>query len=312
MIPALYAGIIFGISILSLLIAVLFAWYVLKQDKGTPEMQKIAGHIREGAEAFMKRQYKTIAILAIVTALLILGVYTLAGKWDYAVHTSIAFVLGAFCSAIAGIIGMYISVRANLRTAAAARESVAKALKIALFGGAVSGIFVVALSLIGVAGVYYAFGADPQQTPFLIVGYAFGASFVALFAQLGGGIYTKAADVGADLVGKVEAGIPEDDPRNPAVIADLVGDNVGDCAGRGADLFESTAAENIGAMILGVALFQNFGANGVLFPLVVRSFGLIASIIGIVVAAHCRENEDPLSALNRGYYVTSILAAGAF
>ncbi|MEM7816252.1 MAG: sodium-translocating pyrophosphatase, partial [Candidatus Aenigmatarchaeota archaeon] len=259
----------------------------------------------------IKRQYKTIGILAIITALIIFGVYTLVGKWDYAYHTSIAFVLGAFCSALAGIIGMYISVRANVRTAAAAKKSSAHAMRVALLGGAVSGIFVVALSLIGVAGVYYAFGADAQKTPFMIVGYAFGASFVALFAQLGGGIYTKAADVGADLVGKIEAGIPEDDPRNPAVVADLVGDNVGDCAGRGADLFESTAAENIGAMILGVALYPVFGVNGILFPLVARSFGLIASIIGILVAK-ARKNEDPMKALNRGYYVASILAAILF
>ena len=219
-----------------------------------------------------------------------------------------AFLLGAFCSALAGIIGMYISVRANVRTAAAAQHSTGKAMRVAMIGGAVSGIFVVALSLIGVAGIYFAFGADPMKTPFMIVGYAFGASFVALFAQLGGGIYTKAADVGADLVGKVEKGIPEDDPRNPAVIADLVGDNVGDCAGRGADLFESTAAENIGAMILGVALYPVFGVNGILFPLVARAFGLIASIIGIIFSK-ARGSEDPMKSLNRGYYIASILAA---
>jgi K(+)-stimulated pyrophosphate-energized sodium pump len=303
--------IVFGISIAALIVAVYFAWYVLKQDKGTPKMQEISDHIREGAEAFIKRQYKTIAILAIVTAAIIFGVYSYVGKMDYATHTSAAFLLGAFCSALAGIIGMWISVRANVRTAAAAKKSTGKAMRIALLGGAVSGIFVIALSLIGVAGVYYAFGADPQKTPFLIVGYAFGASFVALFAQLGGGIYTKAADVGADLVGKVEKNIPEDDPRNPAVIADLVGDNVGDCAGRGADLFESTAAENIGAMILGVALFPVFGVNGILFPLVARAFGLIASIVGIVFAK-ARDKEDPMKALNRGYYIASILAAILF
>jgi K(+)-stimulated pyrophosphate-energized sodium pump len=154
-------------------------------------------------------------------------------------------------------------------------------------------------------------GHDAQKIPFTIVGYGFGASFVALFAQLGGGIYTKAADVGADLVGKVEAGIPEDDPRNPAVIADLVGDNVGDCAGRGADLFESTAAENIGAMILGVGLYPFFGLKGILFPLVARAFGLIASIIGVMIVKS-NEQEDPMAALNRGYYVTSALAIVGF
>jgi K(+)-stimulated pyrophosphate-energized sodium pump len=168
--------------------------------------------------------------------------------------------------------------------------------------------------LLGVGGLYAlleALGHDPQKIPFTIVGYGFGASFVALFAQLGGGIYTKAADVGADLVGKVEAGIPEDDPRNPAVIADLVGDNVGDCAGRGADLFESTAAENIGAMIIGVGLYPYFGLKGILFPLVARAFGLIASIIGVVIVK-TEEKGDPMAALNRGYYVTSLLAIGGF
>src|SRR6202034_693630 len=161
--------------------------------------------------------------------------------------------------------------------------SLGKALKIALHGGAVTGMVVITLSLLGVGVLFFAFGGlqNPQQAPYQLVGFGFGASLVALFAQLGGGIYTKAADVGADLVGKVEAGIPEDDPRNPAVIADLVGDNVGDCAGRGADLFESTAAENIGAMILGVALFGKFGILGIFFPLVARAFGLVASVVGI-------------------------------
>ena len=174
--------------------------------------------------------------------------------------TGIAFLVGAACSMASGIIGMFVSVRSNVRTAAAARTSLVGAVQVAMRGGAVSGFLVVALSLLGVWGIftiYQTFIADVTvaEAPFLIVGFGFGASFVALFAQLGGGIYTKAADVGSDLVGKVEAGIPEDDPRNAGVIADLVGDNVGDCAGRGADLFESTAAENIGAMILGVAAF---------------------------------------------------------
>jgi len=215
-------------------------------------------------------------------------------------------------------------VRSNIRTASAARSSLNRALQIALRGGAVSGLFVVAMSLLGVGGLYAVIQAlhlvPVTRVPLVIVGYGFGASFVALFAQLGGGIYTKAADVGADLVGKVEAGIPEDDPRNPAVIADLVGDNVGDCAGRGADLFESTAAENIGAMILGATLATlNAGAFSsplavvgvMLFPLVVRAFGLVASIIGIVIV-RVKETEDPMSALNRGYLVTAVLAAIGF
>src|SRR5258706_6660749 len=180
-------------------------------------------------------------------------------------------------------------------------------------GGAVSGFLVVGLSLLGVYGIFSLFGGlgggqATHDAPFLIVGFGFGASFVALFAQLGGGIYTKAADVGADLVGKIEAGIPEDDPRNPAVIADLVGDNVGDCAGRGADLFESTAAENIGAMILGVALYAtSHNVAWILFPLIVRGFGLIASVIGIFTVRG-RERGDPMGSLNLGYYVTLVLS----
>jgi K(+)-stimulated pyrophosphate-energized sodium pump len=209
---------------------------------------------------------------------------------------------------------MWVSIRTNIRTAASSRHSLNLALQIAMRGGAVSGLFVVAMSLLGVGGLFTIlrlFGVEATKIPFLIVGYGFGASFVALFAQLGGGIYTKAADVGADLVGKVEAGIPEDDPRNPAVIADLVGDNVGDCAGRGADLFESTAAENIGAMILGVALYPYFGLQGVLFPLVVRAFGVLASIAGIMIV-QTDEESDPMEALNRGYRFTTILAAVGF
>ncbi|HXH27794.1 MAG TPA: sodium-translocating pyrophosphatase, partial [Candidatus Polarisedimenticolia bacterium] len=171
----------------------------------------------------------------------------------------------------------------------------------------------VAMSLLGVGGLFWLFGGmnDYSHVPLQIVGFGFGASFVALFAQLGGGIYTKAADVGADLVGKVEAGIPEDDPRNPAVIADLVGDNVGDCAGRGADLFESTAAENVGAMILGIALYPVFGLGGILFPLLARAFGLLSTIVG-VLAVRCREDEDPMTGLNRGYLVTTLVAMAGF
>jgi K(+)-stimulated pyrophosphate-energized sodium pump len=298
------------VSILALIIAGFFARQVLSADTGSPKMQEVAAAIREGAEAFLKRQYTTIAIMAIFVTLLIFGVYFILGKPDIAWHTAVAFIFGAFLSAVAGIIGMWISVRANLRSAVASCEHSGRAVVVALRGGAVSGLTVVALSLLGVSVIFYAFGANPLETPFLIVGFGFGASFIALFAQLGGGIFTKAADVGADLVGKIEAGIPEDDPRNPAVIADLVGDNVGDCAGRGADLFESTAAENIGAMILGVALYPVFGINGVLFPLVARAFGLIATIVGILtVTEKGADTHYPMRALNKGYYVTSVLAA---
>ena len=302
---------VFIVSVLALVFSYWLARNVMSQDTGNEQMKTVAAAIKEGAEAFIKRQYKTIAMLAVVAAAVLFVMYVSFDQLNLAIYTTIAFVVGALLSAISGIVGMAISVRANLRTAAAAKTSMSKALTIALRGGAVSGFLVVALSLLGVAGLFYLFGADPKETPFLIVGFGFGASFVALFAQLGGGIYTKAADVGADLVGKGEAGIPEDDPRNPAVIADLVGDNVGDCAGRGADIFESTAAENIGAMILGVALYPVFGVAGVLFPLVARAFGIIASAIGIM-AVIPKETEDPMKALNRGYMVTIILSIIGF
>jgi len=307
------------------LIAVAFAAYlardVLSRDQGTPGMQEVAGAIFEGAMAFLNRQYRTIWIIAIVAAVLIGAIlYALepdrTEAFDIGWRTSVSFLVGAACSSLAGFIGMYIAVKSNLRTASAAQRSLQEAITVALRGGAVSGFLVVALSLLGVALIFYAFGGatHPERAPFLIVGFGFGASFVALFAQLGGGIYTKAADVGADLVGKVEAGIPEDDPRNAAVIADLVGDNVGDCAGRGADLFESTAAENIGAMILGVAVYASLPATTphreywILFPLVVRAFGLIASMIGIM-CARGKEDEDPMRALDRGYWVAAGLSA---
>jgi K(+)-stimulated pyrophosphate-energized sodium pump len=314
---------VIAISCLSLVFAVYLARWVLARDAGTPKMQEISNAIKEGAEAFLSRQNKTILLMSAALAALIFVLYAYVrtpspadpvSPTEMAFWTTLSFVLGALCSVIAGYVGMWVSIRANIRTASAVRSSLNDGLRIAMRGGAVSGLFVVAMSLLGVGGLYAllnALGHDPQKIPFTIVGYGFGASFVALFAQLGGGIFTKAADVGADLVGKVEAGIPEDDPRNPAVIADLVGDNVGDCAGRGADLFESTAAENIGAMILGVGLFPYFGLKGILFPLVARALGLIASIVGIMIVK-TEENGDPMAALNRGYYVTSALAIAGF
>jgi len=286
----------------ALLISLYMIYTVFKEEEGPKEMQQVALAIREGAYAFLKRQYSTIAGLALVVAILLALLTN--------IHTAIAFITGSAASALAGFIGMYVAVHANLKTAAAARSSLAKALIIALRGGAVTGLAVTALSLLGVAALFYAYGGarDPVRAALDIVGFSFGASFVALFALLGGGIYTKAADVGADLVGKVEAGIPEDDPRNPAVIADLVGDNVGDCAGRGADLFESTAAENIGTMILGIALYPVLGVKGILFPLVARAAGIIASIIGIF-CVRGKEDQDPMTPLTWGYIVTSVLAA---
>jgi K(+)-stimulated pyrophosphate-energized sodium pump len=322
-------------SVGSLFVAWFLATWVLKRDTGTAAMQEISNAIKQGAEAFLRRQNRTIGLLAVVLAAVIFFLYGFVRSHhdfdpvptalNLAFWTTLSFVLGAACSVFAGYVGMWISIRTNIRTASAARTSLNDALRTALRGGAVSGLLVVAMSLFGVGGLYLLVSkltaVPPAQIPLLIVGYGFGASFVALFAQLGGGIYTKAADVGADLVGKVEAGIPEDDPRNPAVIADLVGDNVGDCAGRGADLFESTAAENIGAMILGATLAAaadkagmafSAGIVGVmLFPLVARAFGLLASIVGIFLVK-TREDQDPMQALNRGYYVTSLLAIGGF
>ncbi|HVR15516.1 MAG TPA: sodium-translocating pyrophosphatase [Candidatus Limnocylindrales bacterium] len=314
---------VIAISCLSLAFAVYLARWVLQRDMGTQKMQEISNAIKEGAEAFMSRQNRTIISLSVALAVLIFLLYAFVRTPSpadpvppvaMAFWTTLSFVLGAACSVIAGYVGMWVSIRSNIRTASAVRSSLNEGLRIAMRGGAVSGLFVVAMSLLGVGGLYAlleSLGHDPQKIPFTIVGYGFGASFVALFAQLGGGIYTKAADVGADLVGKVEAGIPEDDPRNPAVIADLVGDNVGDCAGRGADLFESTAAENIGAMILGVGLYPYFGIKGIVFPLVARALGLIASIVGIMIVK-TEEKGDAMAALNRGYYVTSILAVAGF
>ncbi|MFQ6127767.1 MAG: sodium-translocating pyrophosphatase [Thermoplasmata archaeon] len=303
------------------------AWDILRQERGTKEMRSIADSIMEGAKAFLKRQYTTIAILAgIFAAIFAIAISAndlLAGKpFETSIRAGLmtagAFGLGALFSAISGYVGMHIAIRANSRTANNARTTLVGAVRTAMRGGAVSGFAIVTMSVLGVTLLYFTYswilGTDPSsaeaqgQLILSIVGFGFGASLVALFAQLGGGIYTKAADVGADLVGKVELGIPEDDPRNPAVIADLVGDNVGDCAGRGADIFESTAAENIGAMVLGVALFPYFGISGVLFPLVARAFGLIATIVGVLVVRG-KEDSDPMKTLNVGYYVTTILAA---
>ncbi|CAA9556562.1 MAG: Pyrophosphate-energized proton pump [uncultured Thermomicrobiales bacterium] len=316
------------LGVLAILYSGWLARDVFSRDTGTAEMQDIAGRIFQGAIAYLRRQYGTIARLAIVVALLIgllVFLFERENQLTRGVITSVAFLLGALLSGLAGWIGMYVAVRSNVRTAAAARNNLGSALTVALRGGAVSGFLVVALGLLGVLSVFwvvYRFvPADADltrigETPFWIVGFAFGASFVALFAQLGGGIYTKAADVGADLVGKVEAGIPEDDPRNPAVIADLVGDNVGDCAGRGADIFESSVAEMIGAMILGAALFLAAGGNPdgpevgfLFFPLVVTAFGLVASYAAVMAVRPAATPADPMDELNKGFYVAAGLSA---
>jgi len=315
-------------------VAIVFAAYlardVMRRDTGTTEMRAVSDLIFEGAMAYMRRQYQTIALLALVVTV-VLGIIVYLVEKEHqqarAIVTAGAFLLGAVLSGVSGFIGMNVAVRANIRTAAGARNNLGEALTIALRGGAVSGFLVVALSLIGVGAIYgivyqFAEGVLPTvaETPYWIVGFAFGASFVALFAQLGGGIYTKAADVGADLVGKVEAGIPEDDPRNPAVIADLVGDNVGDCAGRGADLFESSAAEFIGAMVLGVALYRASGADSVndsmawiFFPLLLGAVGVLASLVGVLSVRPAIDITNPMTELNKGFFIVAALSiAGLF
>ncbi|OGJ60168.1 sodium-translocating pyrophosphatase [Candidatus Peribacteria bacterium RIFCSPHIGHO2_01_FULL_51_9] len=310
------------IAILGLFYSLVFWSEVNRASDGTPAMQKVSHAISTGARAFVRRQYRTIAGLAIVVGIGMMLVYGLTGAsgsghgvevtssgWQYGLDVGIAFLLGALLSGISGIVSMVVATKANLKTAASAKNGLNAALQTSLRGGTVSAIVITSLSLLGISSLYlwHRFsGLSPAQIPGLIVGYGFGASFVALFAQLGGGIYTKAADVGADLVGKIEAGIPEDDPRNPAVIADLVGDNVGDCAGRGADLFESISAENIGAMILGAVLYPVFGLKGILFPLIFRALGLIASIIG-VYTVNAKKGESPMHAMTRGFWVTAML-----
>ncbi|MFM9905698.1 MAG: sodium-translocating pyrophosphatase [Pyrinomonadaceae bacterium] len=322
------------ISVLAIFFAIWLAKSVLAKDTGTAAMQEISNAIKEGAEAFLARQNKTIGIMAVAVAALLFFLYAFLRErssadpvdpMQLAIWTVISFALGASCSVVAGYVGMWVAIRTNIRTAAAAVTSLNGALTTALRGGAVAGLFVVSMCLLGIGLLIVLVQfinptINISKIPLMIAGFGFGASFVALFAQLGGGIYTKAADVGADLVGKVEAGIPEDDPRNPAVIADLVGDNVGDCAGRGADLFESTAAENIGALILGASLFaanttlfapsQQLGV--ILFPLVVSALCIIASIIGVMVVRTSEDTDNPMKALNFGYYVTAVLAAIIF
>ena len=302
-------------AVIALVVAFLFFRQVFSKDKGTPEMQAISDKIEEGAMAYLARQYKTIGIIAVVIAVIIAVVgFAVKDFEDYLNYkVAIAFILGAGCSILSGFIGMKVSVNSNIRTSAAARRSLGEAFQTSFRGGAVSGLAVSVLSLAGLFLVFFIYSAwcdTMTLTLHSVVGFAFGASMAALFAQLGGGIYTKAADVGADLVGKVEAGIPEDDPRNPAVIADLVGDNVGDCAGRGADIFESTAAEIIGSMVIGLAvvnLAAGFTFNFIYLPLVIMAFGLLASLIGIFSVRLKDENGDVIKALNLGYYITMAL-----
>lgn len=288
-----------GAGILGLLFATYFAKSVLNENPGNTRMQEISLAIQEGAMAFLNREYRTLTpIVLIIFIVLWVGL-----GWQ----TAVSFVLGALLSAVAGYIGMTITTRANTRTTEAARTSLNKALGVAFRGGAVMGLSVASLGLLGVTVLYLVFGDID-----LITSFAFGASAVALFARVGGGIFTKAADVGADLVGKVEAGIPEDDPRNPATIADNVGDNVGDTAGMGADLFESYAATAIAAMLVGYSTYQSVdnGLAGVMLPLLLGTAGLIAAIISSFFV-RTGEDADPQKALNLGLWGTNLLTAVA-
>ncbi|MFX1518631.1 MAG: sodium-translocating pyrophosphatase [Promethearchaeota archaeon] len=286
-------------SICGIAYIVYLTWSVLKLDTGTQRMEELSKFIQVGANAYLKRQNITISFF--IAGISIVLFFILGFQ------IAVGFIIGASLSLLAAYIGMNVSTRANVRTTNAARTNPGRAMTVAFRGGAVMGLSVVSFSILGLTILFLLF----DRTPSLIVGFGFGASLAALFAQLGGGIYTKAADVGADIVGKIEAEIPEDDPRNPAVIADLVGDNVGDCAGRGADLFESFSDNIIGAMILGFAFQFAFGHNAILFPLVAEAIGIFGTIIGISIVKGER-NSNPIFRLNMGFLVSGIICAIGF
>jgi K(+)-stimulated pyrophosphate-energized sodium pump len=305
--------IILGISLLALLVAGYFARQVLAAPRGTAKMIEISDAIQEGSRAYLRRQFKTLSLfVALLTAgLFFLPVGAVSGSESVVkVARSIAFLLGAGFSATIGFVGMTLAVKANVRVANAAQESQKKALTIAFRAGGVCGMFTVGLGLLGAAAIFLIFRGD---APTVLVGFGFGGALLAMFMRVGGGIFTKAADVGADLVGKIEQGIPEDDPRNAATIADNVGDNVGDCAGMAADIFESYEVTLVAALILGFTAYSTFGprgaAIGVMFPLFVRAIGVITSIIGIYLVNPKSETESGIKSINRGFFYSGILSA---